>query len=193
MFVRAVLKQIPYRIGSSVSSTQSYPSSLADRGIIPMGTVWLISIFVSQVLAPVNAAALDIHAVHRGHLELGKERWPTLLKAPNGPKKDTVILLQKSYNGRNHDNKVGLSLGEFAVVCRTETALYPDDFYFNVWDVFFCLIAILQNGYRGRQLNKHGSSLMKMLNKQCCLKAQAKTLCPHINGSAERPWSSDTP
>lgn len=39
MFVRAVLKQIPHRIDSGVSSAQSYPSPPADRGIIPMGTV----------------------------------------------------------------------------------------------------------------------------------------------------------
>lgn len=39
MFVCAVLKQIPNRIGFGVSSAQSYPSPLADRGTLPMETV----------------------------------------------------------------------------------------------------------------------------------------------------------
>ena len=63
MFVSGVPKHIPYRVSLGVSSTQSYPSPPADRGIIPMGTVWLISIFTSQVLALVNAAALDRHTL----------------------------------------------------------------------------------------------------------------------------------
>lgn len=65
------------------------------------------------MLALVNAAALDIHIVlYRGHLELEKgKRWPALLKAPTGPE-NTLISLQKSYNGCKHNNKVALLLGE---------------------------------------------------------------------------------
>lgn len=53
----AVLKPSPCRISSRVSSALGYPSPPADHGVIPMGTVRLISIFASQVLAAVNVAA----------------------------------------------------------------------------------------------------------------------------------------
>lgn len=60
---------------------------------------------------------LWIYILCRGRLELEKERWPTLLKAATGAENTYdhyVISLQKSYNGRKHNNKVALLLGEFA-------------------------------------------------------------------------------
>lgn len=42
--------------GTGLSLRYGYPSPEADGGIIPMGIVWLISIFTAQAQTPVNAA-----------------------------------------------------------------------------------------------------------------------------------------
>lgn len=163
MFVRAVLQQVPYRIGSRVSSTQSYPSPPADRGIIPMGTVWLISIFASQVLALVNAAAaaLDINAVQRTSW-IGKRKVANTIKSDHWSGKHTVISLQKSYNGCKHNKRVALLLREFAVyVEQKQTRLHTDTqsfffFLFFFWHVMlerarFILLFVFNNTKRLRR------------------------------------------
>lgn len=60
---------------------------------------------------------LRIYILYRGHLELEKKerKVANTIKSTHWSGKHTVISLQKSYNGRKHNKKVALLLGEFAV------------------------------------------------------------------------------
>lgn len=127
MLVRAVPERIPSRISSGVSSVQGYPSPLAERCLIPMGTLWLISIFTSQAQAPVSAAALDVHAEQRtpwieGKKKKRKGKVAKTIKSSHWSRKHIVISLQKSHNGCKHNNKVAL-FTQIGSVWREEAAV----------------------------------------------------------------------
>ena len=71
---------------------------------------------------------LWIYIVYRGHLELEKRKVANTIKSTHWSGKHTVISLQKSYNGRKHNNKVALSLGEFAAYVEQKQPSSQDDF-----------------------------------------------------------------
>ncbi len=84
---------------------------------------------------------------------IGKREVANAIKSTHWSGKHTVISLQKSYNGRKHNNKVA------AYVDQKQPSLFKS--HLNAQDVPFCLISILQKCYRGKQtcsLSESGSS-----------------------------------
>lgn len=59
-----------------------------------------------------------------------KRKVANTIKSTHWSGKHTVISLQKSYNGRKHNNKVALLLGEFAAYVE-QKPLSPDDFFYT--------------------------------------------------------------
>lgn len=101
---------------------------------------------------------LWIYTLYRGHLELKKRKVANTIKSTHWSGKHTVISLQKSYNGRKHNNKVALLLEELAAYVELKQPhlhvffFFFDKLHLNAQDVSFCLISILQNSYEGKQI-----------------------------------------
>lgn len=56
---------------------------------------------------------LWLYTLHKGHLELKKKgKVANTIKSTHWSGKHTMTSLQKSYNGRKHNNKVALLLGK---------------------------------------------------------------------------------
>lgn len=80
-----------------------------------------------------------------------KRKVANTIKSTHWSGKHTLISLQKSYNGRKHNNKVALSLRDFAEYVEQKRS--PYDFFdtlklhFSAQYASICIILILQNSY----------------------------------------------
>lgn len=102
-----------------VTHTHSYPSPLADGGIIPMGIVWLISIFSAQA-HPLQSM---LFRIGRGH-GVREKRWRTLLNAATDPLRVAWFHCE---NRKRVQNSVKKSCREHCLwkwyICPTSQAL----------------------------------------------------------------------
>lgn len=100
-----------------------------------------------------------IHALYRGHLELEKERWPTLLKAPTGPE-NTLWFHYKNHIMVVNTIKSCTFAWRICSVCRTAFFFFSfsSELHLNVQDIFFCLTSEV-NKYFTEQ--RSGSSAIK--------------------------------
>lgn len=148
---------------------------------------------------------LWIYIAYRGHLELEKRKVANTIKSTHWSGKHTVISLQKSYNGRKHNNKVALSLGEFAAyVEQKQPSLQIIFFCFFFWQVTlecaeyilwfdFNLTKLLQRWTNTLPSQKEESSLIKMWNKRSVVLDFKRTVSEkgkRLNTPSTHQWVS---